>query len=287
MKHLALVMGSLLSVCFHADAQFPVTNPSLPIADFSAQFTGSYGNGVYDQSQSAYGLFNFSYLAISPPPAPPLPSFYDQISGQVDTYGYTGTTPPQIGIVGSIAPSSLSAVSLNATAILAYQFTVAGTPGTSVSVNVTGSILGNTTQLTGPPFFSETASSSFYVADSVQNLNAAGALSYLSGSTQTTPSGFINSTPSKPTLNLIAGNVYFVELKAELNLNGTFVTPVYGNAGVDPDFTLTPDEIAGGYQIEYSPGIITPVPEPSTWTLFLCGVVGMLVCLAKRKPFKI
>jgi hypothetical protein len=283
MKKLTFVSGGFLFGCVFAHAQFPVTDSSLPIADYSSTFQGSYGNGTYFESQSQYGVFNFSYAAISPAPGP----FYNQISASSDIAGYTATTEPTIGIVGSIVPSSLSAVSLDARATLAYEFTIAGTPGTQLSVDVAGSISGNATQLTSPPIFSEAASSAFYVASSVQNLNAANALSYLSSSTQANPSGFKSSNPNNPTLTLIAGNVYYVELSAEVALNGTFGTSptVTGSAVVDPSFTLTPDEVAAGYQIEFSPGIITPVPESSTWTP-LAGGAAILLCLTRIKTFK-
>lgn len=272
----------LASVC--ANAQFPVTDPSLPVTDFAAQFQGSYGNGGYFQAQSQYGLFNFSYAAITPPPAP----FYNQITAQAGIYGYTGTTPPQIWVSGNIVASSLSAVSLTATTLLLYEFTIAGTAGAPVSVNVSGSILGNATQVTPPPYFTEAAASSFYVANSPQNLNAAGALSYLSGSTQNSPNGFASSTPSNPTLSLIAGDMYYIEMKAEIDLNGTFSPglTVYGNAGVDPEFTLTPQEIADGYQLEFSPGIVTPAPEPSAWTFLTAGVGMIFGCLGRRSPLR-
>jgi hypothetical protein len=282
MKHLALALVSLLSGCFYAEAQFPVTDPSLAEADFSESYSGSYGNGIYFENQAQYGLYYFSYAAITPPPGP----FYNQIYAQTDIYGYTATTPPYMGITASIAPSSLSGVSLDAKAEMIYLFTIAGTPGSLVNVNVAASILGNTTQLTSPPFFTESATSSFYVADSLANLNAANALTYVSGSTTANPSGFSSSTLSNPTLTLTAGDTYYVELNSEVVLNGTFGnTTVYGNAGVDPTFTLTPEEEAGGYTLEFSPGIITPTPEPSTWALLVPGL-GILAFFVGRKTIK-
>jgi len=283
MKYSTIICGNLFLCCFYAEAQLPVIDPNLPIAEYHSTFSGSYGNGLYSQPQTTAGLFNFSYAAIAPTPGP----FYNQISAQTLIGGYGANPSPLVLITGSILPSSLSGVTLNTTASITYAFTVAGSPGTAVSVAVTGSILGNATQLASPPIFPEVASSSLYVADSMANLNAADAMTYLSDSTSTLTPSYNDSVLNPPSLSLIAGTWYYVQLNASLELNGTFSgSPmVSGNTDVDPSFTLTPEEIADGYQIEFSPGIITPAPEPSIRTLFLAGV-GMLAFFARRKTIK-
>ena len=59
------------------------------------------------------------------------------------------------------------------------------------------------------------------------------------------------------------------------------------DAWVDPYFFLTANEIADGYTLAFSPGIINSVggvPEPSTWAMLAAGFAGLGFVRLYRKP---
>src|SRR5271170_3514478 len=161
MKYLPFIWSNFLLCSFYAEAQLPVTDSSLTAASYSVLFSGSYGNGLYNEPYSTFGAY--SYITPSSP--------YNTISSTASTSGYTAATSPGAVVQGSITPSGLSAVSLNATAEITYNIMVLGTLN-PVTVDLTGEIDGNVTTFenTTAPVYNEQVSSSISV-ESVAGTN--------------------------------------------------------------------------------------------------------------------
>lgn len=181
--------------------------------------------------------------------------------------GMATTTGGPVPTLSVTASSSNGVFSMNAYAKVSYSVRVTGGPaGTSVPMTIaaTGS--------------AQTAHSS-----SGNWLSAAYTQLYINGAPQYDAflnAYFVYGDPGHETasfainkpMTMLVGSAYTVDMIVGATGNdGT------GSATMDPTFSFVNASDASIYRLEFSPGLVATVPEPSGASLLLLGLGGMIV----------
>ena len=151
-----------------------------------------------------------------------------------------------------------------------------------VLLNVSGNATGSSTGASSEALFTMSGNaSSIYTQQNGWGNSLLYRTDYNSGSGNTVTSAF----PTGPvSLQLLPNQVYSIAIKSFANSDLASLSqlvPSSASAFVDPTFTIAPGFSA---QLEFSPGVVAAVPEPSEALMMLTGlgVFGMIILRRKN-----
>jgi hypothetical protein len=235
--------------------------------------------GVYAEAGITFGDFETATLN-APPSILPLKATAQNLDAGAAAAA-TGGSDPSIAVSAS-AGGDVVGSQAQADASLNYSLELVGPSGAPVPVDLKSSITG--TLISGSAYGVVALASASLVV-----INPSGSL----------VSGSYLPAPPQPTtvdtvIDLFPNTIYGVSLQA-LALALCGAQDEYGtatcdgnlasaSAAVDPTFTIDPNFAgASQYQIVFSPGVASAVPEPDTWAMMLIGFAG-LGYAAFRRP---
>ncbi|HEX8601772.1 MAG TPA: PEP-CTERM sorting domain-containing protein [Pseudoduganella sp.] len=189
--------------------------------------------------------------------------------------GMATTTGGSVPTLSLTASSSNEVFSMHAYAEVRYSVRLTGGPaGTSIPMMFEATGSAQSGHSSGGNWLSR-ASTQLYINGAPQNdafLNAY----------------FVNGDPGNETasfsinklITMQVGSEYSVDMiVAATGTNGT------ASAAMDPTFSFVNASDASSYRLEFSPGLVSAVPEPTGASLLLLGLGGVLV--ARRRELAV
>ena len=189
--------------------------------------------------------------------------------------GMAATTGGAVPTLSVTASSSNEVFSMHAYAEVRYSVRVIGGPaGTSIPMMFEATGSAQTGHSSGGNWLSS-ASTQLYINGAPQNdafLNAY----FVNGDPGNETASFSINKP----FTMQVGSAYSVAMiVAATGTNGT------ASAAMDPTFSFVNASDASSYRLEFSPGLVSAVPEPTGASLLLLGLAGVLV--ARRRELAV